>query len=116
MKTATETAAVDIESLVAEVADRFTEEVKQGRSPSVEEYAQRHPEIAHIIRQVFPALAMLDDLFRDRAAWNPAATASRRRTTSPACSATSASSARSAAAAWASSTRPSRSRSAAASR
>jgi eukaryotic-like serine/threonine-protein kinase len=60
MKAVTESVTVDIESLVAEVADRFTEEVKRGRSPSVEEYAQRHPQIANIIRQVFPALAMLD--------------------------------------------------------
>jgi serine/threonine protein kinase/Tfp pilus assembly protein PilF len=56
---ATETIAVEIDSLVAEVADRFTEEVKQGRSPDIEEYAQRHPEIATIIRQVFPALEVL---------------------------------------------------------
>ncbi len=62
MKTVAEKSAVDIESLVAEVADRFTDEVKQGRSPSIEEYAQRYPEIAHIIRQLFPTLAMLDDL------------------------------------------------------
>ena len=60
MKTARESAATDVESLVAEVAERFTDDVKQGRSPSIEEYAQHHPEIAHIIRQVFPALAMLD--------------------------------------------------------
>jgi hypothetical protein len=59
---ATETIARDIDSLVAEVADRFTDDVKQGRSPSVEDYAQRHPEIATIIRQVFPALAVLGDL------------------------------------------------------
>ena len=43
MNTANESVAADLESLVAEVADRFTDEVKQGRSPSVEEYAQRHP-------------------------------------------------------------------------
>ena len=61
MKTATETAAVDLESLVAEVADRFTDEVKQGHSPSVDKYAERYPQIAHIIRQVFPSLAILDD-------------------------------------------------------
>jgi serine/threonine protein kinase len=52
----------DIDSLVAEIADRFTEEVKQGGRPSVEEYAKRHPEIATIIRQVFPALQILGDI------------------------------------------------------
>ena len=59
---AAETIARDLDSLVAEVADRFTDEVKQGRAPSVEAYAQRHPEIATIIRQVFPALAILGDI------------------------------------------------------
>jgi serine/threonine protein kinase len=58
----TETLRTDIDSLVAEVADRFTEEVKQGRRPRVEVYAERHPEIATIIRQVFPALAVLGDI------------------------------------------------------
>jgi|GEM_PF-1161391 len=49
-----------IGSLVSEVADRFTEQVKQGLSPSVEQYAKQYPQIADIIRQVFPALAVLD--------------------------------------------------------
>ena len=53
--------AADVESLVAEAADRFTEEVRAGHSPSIEEYAQRHPEIAAVIRQVFPALAILGE-------------------------------------------------------
>jgi serine/threonine protein kinase len=63
---ASDTIAPDIDSLVAEVADRFTEEVKQGHAPNIEDYAQRHPEIATIIRQVFPALAVLGD-FKDGA-------------------------------------------------
>ena len=60
MSIPTESKAVHVESLIAEVAERFTEEIKQGHSPSVEDYAQRHPEIASVILQVFPALAMLD--------------------------------------------------------
>jgi serine/threonine protein kinase len=59
---AADTIAPDIDSLVAEVADRFTEEVKQGLAPDIEEYTQRHPEIATIIRQVFPALAVLGNI------------------------------------------------------
>lgn len=61
MKNAVEnTTATNVESLISEVADRFTEEVKQGLSPNVEQYAEQHPEIAGVIRQVFPALALLD--------------------------------------------------------
>ena len=59
MNRVTET-STNIEALVSAVADQFTEEVKQGRSPSISEYAAAHPEIASIIRQVFPALALLD--------------------------------------------------------
>jgi eukaryotic-like serine/threonine-protein kinase len=54
------TKAQDLDSLVAEVADRFTEEVNQGRSPQIEQYARQYPQIATIIRAVFPALAVLD--------------------------------------------------------
>jgi serine/threonine protein kinase/tetratricopeptide (TPR) repeat protein len=60
MKTITQSPAIDIESLVAEAADRFTDEIKQGRAPSIDEYAAQYPDIAPIIRQVFPALAVLD--------------------------------------------------------
>ncbi len=61
MKPLNGTIAIDHEVLVAEVADQFTNAVKEGQSPSVEEYAQRHPEIADVIRQVFPSLALLDN-------------------------------------------------------
>ena len=60
MKTITQSPAIDIESLVAEAADRFTDEIKQGRAPSIDAYAEQYPLSAAIIRQVFPALALLD--------------------------------------------------------
>ena len=60
MTPSAKTAATDHESLVTEVADLFTDEIKQGRRPRIEEYAQRYPQIAGVIRQVFPALALLD--------------------------------------------------------
>jgi serine/threonine protein kinase len=47
------------DSIVAEAADRFTEELQQGRSPSIEDYARRYPQVSDVIRQVFPALALL---------------------------------------------------------
>ena len=49
-----------LESLVGKVADQFTADIEQGRGPRIEDYARRYPEIGDIIRQVFPALAILD--------------------------------------------------------
>ncbi|HMC65906.1 MAG TPA: tetratricopeptide repeat protein [Gemmataceae bacterium] len=48
--------APDLESLVGQVADEFTERVHRGEQPSVEEYAQRYPEIASLLRMALPAL------------------------------------------------------------
>ena len=59
MNIATET-ATNLEELVSEVAERFTAEVAQGLSQSIDAYAEAHPGLAGIIRQVFPALALLD--------------------------------------------------------
>jgi WD40 repeat protein/serine/threonine protein kinase len=61
MNTFVQPPAIEIESLVAEAADRFTDEIKQGRAPSIDDYAAQYPDIAPIIRQVFPALAVLDE-------------------------------------------------------
>ncbi|MEZ6101162.1 MAG: serine/threonine-protein kinase [Pirellulaceae bacterium] len=60
MSDATQLSSTAKEIVVAEVADRFTDDLKQGRSPSIEDYAKAYPEIADIIRQVFPAFAMLE--------------------------------------------------------
>ena len=56
---ADDSATAGIDTLVAEVADQFTDEVNASLSPSIEDYACRYPEIATIIRQVFPALGVL---------------------------------------------------------
>ena len=85
-----------------------------GERPSIEEYAARHPELADEIRELLPALVMVEqDLSIDAGSDAVAGAAGR----SPGRSggwATTGSSARSAGAAWGSSTRPSRSRWAAA--
>lgn len=47
------------EALLGEVADEFTQRLARGEQPDIEEYAQRHPEIASVLRQVLPALATL---------------------------------------------------------
>ena len=47
------------ESLLGQAADEFSERLSRGESPDIEEYAQRYPQIAELIRQVFPALTLL---------------------------------------------------------
>jgi serine/threonine protein kinase/Tfp pilus assembly protein PilF len=50
-----------LEALVGAVADEFTARLQRGETPSVEEYAARHPEIAAVLRQVLPALEALGE-------------------------------------------------------
>jgi serine/threonine protein kinase len=50
-------AAVDV--LVGQVADEFTQRLNRGERPTVEEYAERHPEIANLLREVLPALGLI---------------------------------------------------------
>lgn len=45
---------------LGEISERFTEEIRQGKNPSVEDYANRYPEVADEIRELFPALALLE--------------------------------------------------------
>ncbi len=53
IRTGEETSA---ESLLGRVADEYTQRLHNGETPDVEEYAERYPELAAIIRQVLPAL------------------------------------------------------------
>lgn len=48
--------------LVERLAEEFTERCRRGEKPSIKEYAERHPELAEIIGDTFPALAMMEDL------------------------------------------------------
>jgi serine/threonine protein kinase len=48
-----------VEALVGQIADEFTQRVNRGERPSIEEYTQKHPEIASILREVLQALGML---------------------------------------------------------
>lgn len=45
---------------LAELTERFCREVREGRSPTVEEYAARYPEHAAEIRELFPAFELLE--------------------------------------------------------
>jgi serine/threonine protein kinase len=52
-------ANVSVEALVGQVADEFTQRLDRGERPSVEEYVEKHPEIADVLREVLPALGLL---------------------------------------------------------
>ena len=100
--------AITVEALAEEFLDRK----RRGEQPTVGEYVAQYPELADEIRDVFPVLGLVED-------FKPGsgdATGSVRGGRFPAWRrgwngwATTGSSARSAGAAWASSTRPSRTR------
>ncbi len=48
-----------MESLVAQVVDEFQARQARGESPDPEEYAQRHPETAAVLREVLAALRLV---------------------------------------------------------
>jgi WD40 repeat protein/serine/threonine protein kinase len=43
-----------------QIADEFVEAIRRGKSPSVEEFAQRYPEHADAIREILPALVLME--------------------------------------------------------
>jgi serine/threonine protein kinase/Flp pilus assembly protein TadD len=66
-------AANSLETLVGQVADEFTERLRDGEHPEIEEYAARYPQIAEVLHQVLPALQVMggpatDSLADDEAA------------------------------------------------
>ena len=46
---------------LADLAEEFSRECRDGHSPDAEEYARRHPEFADEIRRIFPSLAVLEE-------------------------------------------------------
>ena len=44
------------------LAEEFAQRCRRGESPSLEEYAARHPELAEEIRELFPALLVMERL------------------------------------------------------
>lgn len=50
-----------IDTLLGEIANEFSERLADGESPSIDEYAEKYPQIAQMIREVFPALNLLRD-------------------------------------------------------
>ncbi len=49
-------------ALVLELAEEFLERYRQGQRPSLKEYADRHPDLAAEIREVFPAMALMENI------------------------------------------------------
>lgn len=44
------------------LAEEFTERCRRGESPSIEEYAEKYPELAEQIERLFPSIAMMEQL------------------------------------------------------
>jgi serine/threonine protein kinase/WD40 repeat protein len=55
-------AMADESVLLGELAEEFTARVRAGQLPEVEDYARRHPDLAGRIRELFPALLLLEGL------------------------------------------------------
>src|SRR2546425_8175782 len=45
-----------------DLAEEFMARFRRGERPSVTEYTEKHPELADEIRELFPALVMMEDL------------------------------------------------------
>src|SRR5690242_12992373 len=48
-----------LESLMAEIADEFRQRLNDGEKPDIEEYVQRYPQLAGVLRQLLPALTIV---------------------------------------------------------
>ena len=57
---------LDASAILGQLADEFTARVRAGEMPAVEDYAERHPELAGRIRELFPTLLMLEGLAAGR--------------------------------------------------
>ena len=61
MKQKHECQDVLVEAQLGQAANEYNEQLDRGESPAIDEYVARYPEIATIIREVFPALDLLRD-------------------------------------------------------
>ena len=60
--------ADDIRAELDLLADEFTQRLRTGDSPSIEDYVARHPEFAHDIRELFPTIQSMERMKRERRA------------------------------------------------
>src|SRR5438128_996693 len=49
-------------ALVLELAEEFLERYRRGERPSLKEYVDRYPSLGAAIREVFPAMAMMENI------------------------------------------------------
>jgi WD40 repeat protein/serine/threonine protein kinase len=59
--------------LLDRLAEEFAERHRCGEHPALQEYIDRHPELADDIRKLFPAMALVERAEDDRRAWGTAA-------------------------------------------
>ena len=52
--------------IVLELAEEFIERYRQGERPPLAEYTEQHPSLADEIRDVFPAMAMMENIALDQ--------------------------------------------------
>ncbi len=51
--------------IIAGLADQFVQQYQRGDSPSIDDYARRHPDLEDRIRELFPTLVMVEELAPD---------------------------------------------------
>jgi hypothetical protein len=49
------------DSLLDQLAEEFTQKMREGKPPDVEEFANRHPQLAGRIRELLSTLVLLED-------------------------------------------------------
>jgi eukaryotic-like serine/threonine-protein kinase len=52
--------------LFTQLADEFFARYRAGEKPSIQDYIERHPALAHEIRELFPALVEMEQVQKDR--------------------------------------------------
>src|SRR5262249_45132570 len=61
-------------AIVLEMAEEFLDRYRRGERPALKEYLDRHPDLAAEIREVFPAMAMMENIaLADESVDNPVA-------------------------------------------
>jgi hypothetical protein len=49
-------------AIVLKLAEEFLDRYRRGERPALKEYLDRHPDLAAEIREVFPAMAMMENI------------------------------------------------------
>ena len=51
--------AAGFDEVIGELAEEYSQRLRNGEKPDVEEYARRHPDVADAVRQILPALEIM---------------------------------------------------------